>query len=160
MERRWWCTLYILTLYLIFFTSRAGVKIFRLVSKTCLFWCENHEFCVFLVSKSLELVCFWCQLKMVLVSTKWQISRMPDPGIIRSQDNLSLRAIWQRPFFIWILSSSMIIILFIVLLPPPTWQRRESVSLRSKRWAAWRCLEHTGRSPSRAPGWQSHTQLV
>ena len=32
------------------------------------FWCENHEFCVFFVSKSLELVCFWCQLKMLLVS--------------------------------------------------------------------------------------------
>ena len=32
-------------------------------------------FCV-LVSKDLDLVCFWCQLKMVLVSTKWQISGM------------------------------------------------------------------------------------
>ena len=43
--------------------------------------CEYHEFCVFVVSKSLdlvcfsvskslELVCFWCRLKMVLVSKK------------------------------------------------------------------------------------------
>ena len=123
MERRWWCTLYILTPYLIFVTSTtssAGVKIFRLVSKTYAWpW--------------------YCQV----------------PGQFVTAGNLT-----QRPFFIWILSSSMIIILFLVLLPPPTWQRRESVSLRSKRWAAWRCLEHTGRSPSRAPGWQSHTQLV
>ena len=41
-----------------------------------MFWCENNEFCVFLVSKSLELVSFWCHSKMVLVSTKWQIWHM------------------------------------------------------------------------------------
>ena len=34
------------------------------------FWCENIEFCVFWCQK------IWCQLKMVLVSTKRQISRV------------------------------------------------------------------------------------
>ena len=40
------------------------------------FWCENVWILCILVSKNLALVCFWCQLKMVLVSTKRQISHM------------------------------------------------------------------------------------
>ena len=38
------------------------------------------KFFVYFGVKNLELVCFWCQLKMVLVSTKRQISRMESPG--------------------------------------------------------------------------------
>ena len=60
--------------YLIFVTCTtcgAGVKNSRLVSSGLCMW-----ICVILVSKDLDFVCFWCQLKMVLVWTKWQISNM------------------------------------------------------------------------------------
>ena len=61
--------------YLIFVTSTtsgAGVKIFRPVSKKCILVCFSVKIMklCFSVSKSLELVCFWFRLKMVLVSKK------------------------------------------------------------------------------------------
>ena len=67
--------------YLIFVTCTtcgAGVKNSSLVSIFCKLVCFGKHIWnfVFLVSKDLDLVCFWCQLKMVLVSTKWQISGM------------------------------------------------------------------------------------
>ena len=49
-------------------TSGAGVKIFRLVSKKCEITCfgvKIMNFVLFVVKK-----CFWCLLKMVLVSKK------------------------------------------------------------------------------------------
>ena len=59
-------------------TGSAGVKMFSLLSKNLMCVCFGVKILnfVYFGVKNLELVCFWCQLKMVLVSTKRQISRL------------------------------------------------------------------------------------
>ena len=64
-------------------TSGAGVKIFRLVSKKCEITCfgvKIMNFVFFVVKK-----CFWCLLKMVLVSKTSQELRMLSSVTINCQ---------------------------------------------------------------------------
>ena len=72
-------------------TSSAIVKIFRLVSKKCelVFWCENHEFCVFFGVKKSGISVF-----LVSVENSAGVNKMTNITYVQVMQTYASGAIW------------------------------------------------------------------